>query len=80
MTSKGHLASDFIGRQPEMAVLTSALDGALLGQGCTVMLAGEPGIGKTRTVQELASYAKERSAQVLEQSLYMSRVIDWHIG
>ena len=54
----------FIGRQPEMAVLTSALDGALLGQGCTVMLAGEPGIGKTRTVQELASYAKERSAQV----------------
>ena len=54
----------FIGRQPEMAVLTSALDGALLGQGCTVMLAGEPGIGKTRMVQELASYAVEQSTQV----------------
>ena len=29
------------------------------------MLAGEPGIGKTRTTQELASYAETRGAQVL---------------
>ena len=28
------------------------------------MLAGEPGIGKTRTTQELASYAENRGAQV----------------
>ena len=30
-----------------------------------VMLAGEPGIGKTRTAQELAAYAEGRGAQVL---------------
>ena len=29
------------------------------------MVAGEPGIGKTRTAQELAVYAEERGAQVL---------------
>ena len=29
------------------------------------MLSGEPGIGKTRTAQELAAYAKEHGAQVL---------------
>ena len=48
-----------------MAALETALDDALSGQGRLVMLAGEPGIGKTRTAQELAAYAKEHSAQVL---------------
>ena len=48
-----------------MAVLTSVLDDALSGQGRLVMLAGEPGIGKTRTAQELASLAEAKGAQVL---------------
>ena len=39
----------FIGRQRELAELKAALDRALSGQGQLVMLAGEPGIGKTRT-------------------------------
>ena len=48
-----------------MAALETALDDALSGQGRLVMLAGEPGIGKTRTAQELAAYAKGHGAQVL---------------
>lgn len=55
----------FVGRELEMAELTSALDDALAGEGRLVMLAGEPGIGKTRTAQELASYAEEKGAVVL---------------
>ena len=55
----------FIGRKPEMAVLTAALDAALSGQGRLVMLAGDPGIGKTRTAQELASLAESKGARVL---------------
>ena len=55
----------FVGSQREMAVLTSVLDDALSGQGRLVMLAGEPGIGKTRTAQELASLAEAKGAQVL---------------
>ena len=47
-----------------MAELTSTLEEALSGQGRLVMLVGEPGIGKTRTTQELASYAESRGAQV----------------
>ena len=35
---------DFVGRKGEM----NALDTALAGQGQVVMLAGDPGIGKTR--------------------------------
>lgn len=56
---------DFIGRQPEMAELTSALDDAISGQGRIVILAGEPGIGKTRTTQELAALAGRQGIQVL---------------
>ena len=54
----------FVGRRREMAELTSTLEEALSGQGRLVMLVGEPGIGKTRTTQELASYAESRSEQV----------------
>ncbi len=55
----------FVGRQREIGELKAALEEALSGQGRLVMLAGEPGIGKTRTAQELASYAESRGAQVL---------------
>ncbi|MCI0786968.1 MAG: AAA family ATPase, partial [Chloroflexi bacterium] len=55
----------FVGRRREMADLKAALDDALSGHGQMVMLAGEPGIGKTRIAQELASYAEQRGAQVL---------------
>ena len=54
-----------MGRPREMAQLKAALDGALAGHGRLVMLAGEPGTGKTRIAQELAFYAEERGAQVL---------------
>ena len=52
--STGDLGRIFVGRQREMAELTATLDDALAGQGRLVMLAGEPGIGKTRTARELA--------------------------
>ncbi len=55
----------FIGRQSELAVLTAALDDALAGRGQIVMLAGEPGIGKTRLAQELASLAESLGALVM---------------
>ena len=57
--------SRFVGRFREMEGLKSELDAALSGQGRLVMLGGEPGIGKTRTVQEIADYAHQRDAQVL---------------
>ena len=58
-------STDFVGRRQELAELKVALDDAISGQGRLVMLAGEPGIGKTRTTQELATYAETRGAQVL---------------
>jgi len=55
----------FVGRQKEMGELKAALEDALSGRGRLVTLVGEPGIGKTRTAQELATYAGLRGAQVL---------------
>ena len=55
----------FVGRQREMGDLKACLEDALSGRGRLVMLVGEPGIGKTRTAQELATYAGLRGAQVL---------------
>ncbi len=55
----------FVGRQRELGELKAALDDAMAGHGRLVMLAGEPGIGKTRTAQELASHAETLGVQVL---------------
>ena len=55
----------FVGRERELAALGTALDQALAGEGRIVMLAGEPGIGKTRTAQMLARYAEPHDMRVL---------------
>jgi predicted ATPase/class 3 adenylate cyclase len=55
----------FVGREHELERLRKACDNAVSGHGGLVMLVGEPGIGKTRTTQELETYAKMRGAQVL---------------
>ena len=55
----------FVGRDKEMAELRGAADDSLEGSGRIVLIAGEPGIGKTRTAEELATYAQVRGANVL---------------
>jgi DNA-binding NarL/FixJ family response regulator len=55
----------FVGREGELAALTADLEGAVAGRGGVVVLAGEPGIGKTRLAEELAATAAARGALVL---------------
>ena len=55
----------FVGRRDELAQLISALEDAEADRGSLVMLAGEPGIGKTRTAEELSTVAGERGFEVL---------------
>jgi tetratricopeptide (TPR) repeat protein len=55
----------FVGREKELGELRAGVDAALGGQAQVLLLVGEPGIGKTRLAEELATYAALRGMQVL---------------
>jgi len=55
----------FVGRDRELTLLTAGLDDALAGRGRLFLVSGEPGIGKSRLADELATRAREREARVL---------------
>jgi predicted ATPase len=55
----------FVGRLRELETLRGTLDQVLARHGRIVLLAGEPGIGKTRMAQELARLAESHGATVL---------------
>jgi ATP/maltotriose-dependent transcriptional regulator MalT len=56
---------DFVGRADELANLHGAIDRAIQGSGQLCLISGEPGIGKTRLLQQL-----EASLEPQQASLY----------
>jgi DNA-binding CsgD family transcriptional regulator len=54
-----------VGRHREIEALCTALDAACAGGGRLVLLAGEPGIGKTRTALELTTHATNNDARIV---------------
>ncbi len=60
-----HARAPFVGRVRELAELERALAAAEVGSGATVLVAGEPGIGKTRLASEIAARASEAGFDVL---------------
>jgi tetratricopeptide (TPR) repeat protein len=55
----------FVGRDREMALASAAVESILGGRGRILLFAGEPGIGKSRTADEIAAVARSRGAEVL---------------
>ncbi len=49
----------FVGRETERSAIRAVIDRALNGRGSLVMLAGGPGVGKTRLAMEMAEYASQ---------------------
>jgi predicted ATPase len=60
----GAPVSGLVGRERELALLLQAFAEACDGHGQLVMLAGEPGIGKTSLASEFERLLRERGAQV----------------
>ena len=56
--------SNLVGRRWEMSAVEGLLDRALGGYGAVVEVVGEPGIGKSRLVREVAAMAAVRGAEV----------------
>ncbi|HEX6597608.1 MAG TPA: BTAD domain-containing putative transcriptional regulator, partial [Acidimicrobiales bacterium] len=56
--------SKLVGRAPERRRLQAALDRARAGHGRLVLVAGEPGVGKTRLVEALSDDARHAGAAV----------------
>src|ERR671931_79938 len=61
----GPPAAAWYGREVELRRMLGAYDDAAAGGGGVVMVVGEPGIGKTRLLQELAASGRRRGALVL---------------
>src|SRR5712691_5875127 len=55
-----------VGREPELGLLRARWEQAKAGDGQVVLLSGEPGIGKSRLVQELTEQSEHEGVTRLE--------------
>ena len=60
----------YVGRETECAEIRRLLDQAVAGRGATVLVGGEPGVGKTRFTEELVREARERGCLTLVGHCY----------
>jgi class 3 adenylate cyclase len=60
----------FVGRAEQLQRLSAKLEQVRNGQGSIVMLRGDPGIGKTRTLEEFSELAKEHGAVTVRGACY----------
>lgn len=61
---QNHRVRDFVGREKELEALISALELLRVGRGGLVLLAGEPGIGKSRLAEEVCGHARSHGCKV----------------
>jgi AAA ATPase domain/Bacterial transcriptional activator domain len=83
--SAGRLGgSPFVGRAPELARLATLWRGAEEGRAHFVLVTGEPGVGKTRLVEEFRAWRQQRGGSTAtarsyraEGALAFGPVIEW---
>jgi class 3 adenylate cyclase len=60
----------FVGRAAQLKRLSAKLEQVFNGQGSIVMLRGEPGIGKSRLLEEFSDLAKQHGALTIRGACY----------
>jgi tetratricopeptide (TPR) repeat protein/DNA-binding XRE family transcriptional regulator len=70
VTAAASEASPFVGRGNEYGLLIGLLARLTAGSGHVVLLEGEPGIGKSRLMRELAQYSQSRAVCTLATNCY----------
>jgi class 3 adenylate cyclase/predicted ATPase len=66
----GAAPGQLFGRQKELEKTQALVGQALAGQGGVLDLSGERGVGKTRLIEALCGYARERGAQILSGTAF----------
>lgn len=56
---------EIVGRESQLAALNGSLQKAIIGSGSVVLISGDPGIGKTRLLEEFEHDALRAAARVL---------------
>ncbi|HYW87130.1 MAG TPA: ATP-binding protein, partial [Chloroflexota bacterium] len=59
-----------VGREPHIAAADRLLDQLVSGQGQTLLITGEAGIGKSRLVSEIKTRAIERRCRVIQSECF----------
>ena len=62
--------SPFVGRGHEFGLIVGLIDRLAAGAGHTVLIEGEPGIGKSRLMREVARHSEERNLTTLATNCY----------
>jgi class 3 adenylate cyclase/tetratricopeptide (TPR) repeat protein/energy-coupling factor transporter ATP-binding protein EcfA2 len=65
---QAELLTPFIGREKELAMLACSSEGALAGEGEFVLIVGEPGIGKSRLIEEFRGQLADKRHSWVEWS------------
>jgi DNA-binding NtrC family response regulator/tetratricopeptide (TPR) repeat protein len=68
----------FVGRDRELRLLADRFEQARAGQGQVCMIVGEPGIGKSRLLQELRQQLGDAAAWVEAQAVPFGRAMPFH--
>src|SRR5262245_9019868 len=72
--------SEFLGRQRELALLEGLLERAIEGRGQVALIAGEPGIGKSRLVYEFTErQTPEEHALLVGQCVSYGTQVPYHL-
>ena len=88
-TVSHHFNLKLVGREKELDNLRTSLENAMSGAGSTILISGEPGIGKSRLVEEFKREAEERGVKLLAGAaardtlhpfLLFSKALDDDIG
>jgi predicted ATPase/DNA-binding SARP family transcriptional activator len=69
-TGETQVSSPFVGRRKEIALASQLLTKTAIGRGGVLILAGEPGIGKTRLIQETTKLAPGKGFRSLTAQCY----------
>lgn len=80
LTSPDDVGSPFLGRSSERSALLGRVNELVNGKGGVVLVEGDPGMGKSRLMEELISGAEWRSAQVLVGSHTPTSVLSPYSG